>query len=102
VDLYSLTLALALVAAGLALVAAPWARHRRAARAAAALALGLAGAALGVHLAFGHRPGSPTALAPPAFLAEHPAFLVVACLVALAYAVSGAAARRTRRRQPDS
>jgi hypothetical protein len=96
--LYSLTLALALLAAGLALLAAPWVRSRRVAQVAAALALALDGVSLAAHLAVGHRPGSAAALAPAAFLAEHPAFLVVACIGALAFAVSGAAARGTRRR----
>lgn len=86
-DLYSFTLSLGLTATATAVFAA-WLGtqlpHDHAARPTAARAGGVAGVVavvmlLGagvVHVAFGHRPGTPDALAPLAFCREHPALLV--------------------------
>lgn len=86
-QLYSLTLLVALVAAGVGVVGALgllWRRRsvlrRRSGAVAricglAALTFGLL--SLAVHLAFGHRPGTAEALGPVAFFEAHPAFLVV-------------------------
>ena len=82
-DVYSATLLIAIVAAGLALLGAIvtrlrayGARFTRAGRTTGLLSVFLSLLALGYHLGTGHRPGTPTALNLRDFLAEHPAPLV--------------------------
>lgn len=93
---YSLTLgvAIALAAGSLAalLASALTARKpgfaavaRRVSGLAARASLALALASAGVHLAAGHRPGSPEALGPLDFVREHPALLAVMLLAAIAW-----------------
>lgn len=87
-QLYSVTLALSAVAAtgslllgwlgrsaGPGLSRVTWLRR---ARNAAWLALALVAFSCGIHLAFGHRPGTDQALGLVGFIGEHPAFLVAA------------------------
>jgi hypothetical protein len=98
-SLYSFTLLLALVAAGggLLLAAAAFGMGPRAARLArwsAWTALAAGAVSLGVHLAFGHAPGSPEALGPVAFVSIHPAYLAVAGLAAAGLVLARLAVRR--------
>lgn len=82
-DVYSATLLIAMVAAGLALLAAIVTRLRaeRATFTPAQQTIGLLSVllsvlAIGYHLVAGHRPGTPTAMSLPDFVAGHPAPLV--------------------------
>lgn len=96
VDIYSVTLGLALAAAlaALGLAAYCWlastgvlrsagqARIRRLARGAGLAALGLVLLSTASHLFTGHRPGSSAELAPAAFITEHPTIGVASALAA--------------------
>ena len=94
-DFYSITLALALAATfgSVVLVATSWfARNsggdptaiRRFGRILSVTSLVLLSITGLYHLIIGHRPGSPTALAPMAFCSEHPALFVGAGAASIA------------------
>lgn len=95
--IYSLTLALSMGAAAVAFVLALFPRPgaARGARAAACAGLVLALASTAVHVGFGHRPGTETALGAGAFVAEHPANFV---MTAVAAALLAWRPRRLRQR----
>lgn len=89
-DAYSLTLALALLAGGVGLLAMfsgrahhPAERAHRLGRVSGSVGLALAIAAFTIHIVSGHRPGSVNALGPIRFAGEHPA-LVAAGILAMA------------------
>lgn len=63
--------------------------RRRAARVLALAAFLADLVSLSYHFATGHEPGSPSALAFPAFLLEHQAFAVAAALAVAAFALAG-------------
>jgi hypothetical protein len=93
-DPYSLLLLLAIAALAAAWVAAllgrrlpPAGRIGRWTAPLAFAALALALASLAVHLATGHRPGTPDAMDAWTFLASHPALAVVAALALAALAL---------------
>ena len=93
-DPYSVLLLLAIAALAAAWAAAllgrrppPAWRFGRWAAPLALAALVLVLASLAVHLATGHRPGTAEAMGPWTFLAEHPAFAVVAALALAALAL---------------
>ena len=100
-DIYSVTLALALAAAvaAVGLAGHCWLASvgvlrsllrissRRVARRAAIAALGLSFLSAASHLAIGHRPGSASELAPAAFAMEHPAFVIVVALAVGAFSL---------------
>lgn len=92
-DLYSVTLGLALAAAGVSLAAALAARLAispakaragrrvsRWARAGAVASLLLGTFSLVFHLLTGHRPGTPEAMGPAELVLEHPSFVLVFAL----------------------
>ena len=90
-DIYSATLALALVASGAGLLAVfagrarePGQASRRVAQAGGALGLALALVAATIHVLSGHRPGSEEALGPIQFAAAHPALIAAGILAAVA------------------
>ena len=99
-DFYSVTLAaalgLAVLALGLGLsrILVGW-PGPRAARWVALVAIVVDFASATEHWLRGHATGSPTALAPIAFLAEHVAFLVVFVLAVVAAVVATGGARRS-------
>jgi len=90
VDIYAVTLPLALAAAAIALALAAYIRLtpgspsavRRVRWWAGIGALGLIVLSTAGHLLAGHRPGSPSALAPAAFVGEHPALAVISAMAA--------------------
>jgi hypothetical protein len=91
VDVYSVTLALALVAGGVGLLAVFLGRAReptetahRVARAGGVVGLVFALVAFTVHLLSGHRPGSEQTLGPTQYDGEHPALIAAAILAAVA------------------
>jgi hypothetical protein len=61
---------------------------------AAAVALACDAVSIVHHWRVGHAAGSPEAVAPAAFLAAHPAFVVVAALAVVAWGLSRFAGRR--------
>jgi hypothetical protein len=92
--LYSLTLLLSLAAGGAAILFAGigrWgaagesSRWRRRQGWSSAVSGGALVVSFGVHLAFGHTPGSDRALGVGEFLGEHPSFLFAAALPLLAW-----------------
>ena len=103
-DLYSITLVLALAAGATALGAALVARgrdeetddsppapaRRNWARWAGLLGLFLTALSVTIHFMTGHRPGTESALEWTRFLEEHPSFLVAAALSAAGIVVSAA------------
>jgi len=95
-DLYSVALSLALLAAGVSMLAAlvQWvaarkgnagadAVPRRVARLAALASLPLVAVSLVFHLFTGHRPGTPEGMTTLAFVLEHKAFAGIVLLAAL-------------------
>jgi len=97
IDAYSLLLGLAVATVLLAWLLLFSSRWRPASgpasAAAAATAMLLDGASLATHLAFGHRPGTPDAMTLGQFLAQHPAFAVVALASAVALVLGATIAR---------
>lgn len=95
---YSVALLVALGAGASALAAALLARAGRPGRGrrwvapAAVVALLALAISVGTHALLGHGPGTPEALGPGAFLAEHPAFLVALGLPVAAWAARPGAA----------
>lgn len=90
-DIYSVTLALALVAGGVGLLAVfagrarePGQASHRLAQAGGALGLVLALGATTIHVLLGHRPGSEVALGPIQFAGAHPALIAAGILAAVA------------------
>jgi hypothetical protein len=91
VDVYSVTLALALVAGGAGLLAVFAGRAREpgqashcVARVGGALGLVFALGAATIHFLSGHRPESEQTLGPIQFAGEHPALIAAAILAAVA------------------
>lgn len=93
-DPYSALLGLTMVVTGLAWAALVGsvvkrhARRKRLARALAAVAIGMGGAAATWHVLAGHRAGTEFALAPLAFVREHPALFAVLGAAAVAWVVA--------------
>jgi hypothetical protein len=100
-DTYSLLLALALGAAALSwvfLVLSHWRPTvRPATTVSAAIAVLFDAASLTTHHLLGHVPGTPDAMPPTQFLAEHPAFLGVFLASAVAFVLVARATRHERR-----
>jgi hypothetical protein len=109
-DLYSLTLGLALVAIGVSVLAALSARiglgktsaaartwPARMARVGALASLLLVAFSFLFHLLTGHRPGTPQAMGTTEFVLEHPAFVAVAVVAVLVLCRPGRPEGRRRR-----
>jgi len=103
-QIYSLTLLVTLIAGGLSTTLAlylrfrqgAYSRWRRAAVLAGITSWVMAGISIAVHVAYGHRPGTPDALCPVDFVSIHPAYLLALALGGAGVVLSALDARRSR------